>query len=296
MNEINRVGLALARFVLFLQLMKMKFTYTLLCLGALLVGCSNYSKIVKGDDYKAKAEYADQLFNAKKYNNSIVLYEQVYQRYAKQIEGENAYFKIGKAYYLNNDYYMAGYFLGQFTQRFPFSASAEEATFLSALCSVKNSPNYSLDQTETETALNNLQQFVDQYPNSTLIDSCNNIMNRLRFKLETKDYEHVKLYDRTMNYRSAVTASEIFIRDYPKSTYREEAFYILVNNSQLLTKNSVEAKKIERAEQTIERLRIFGLEYPSSKYLKNFKSLKVEMEKEIEKTEKSLANNKDVSQ
>lgn len=290
MNEINRVSHALARFILFLQLMKMKFTYTLLCVGALLVGCSNYSKIVKGDDYKTKVEYAEQLFNAKKYNNSIVLYEQVYQRYAKQAEGENAYFKIGKAYYLNKDFYMAGYFLGQFTQRFPFSANVEEATFLSALCSVRNSPNYSLDQNETETALNNLQQFVDQFPNSNLIDSCNNIMNRLRFKLETKDFEHVKLYDRTMNYRAAVTSSEIFIRDYPKSVYREESFNILVNNSMLLTKNSIETKKIERAEQTLERFRIFQLEFPESKYMKNYKNLKFEMEKEIEKTEKTLAD------
>ena len=193
----------------------MKFLITLLCLVALMVGCSNYSKVVKGDDYKAKADQAEMLYSTKKYNNAIVLYEQIYQRYPKLPEGEAAYFMIGKSYYMNKDYYMAGYFLGQFTQRFPFGTKVEEATFLSALCSVKNSPNFSLDQAETSTALDNLQQFVEQFPNSALVDSCNNIMNRLRFKLETKDFEHVRLYDRTMNYRAAVSSSEIFIRDNP---------------------------------------------------------------------------------
>jgi outer membrane protein assembly factor BamD (BamD/ComL family) len=67
-------------------------------------------------------------------------------------EGELSYFRIGKAYYEEEDYYMAGYYMGAFTQRFPFSAKAQEAMFLSAMCSVKNSPEESLDQTETEQA------------------------------------------------------------------------------------------------------------------------------------------------
>ncbi len=269
--------------------MKMKRTILVLTLLVVLTSCSNYSKVIKGDDYTAKAQVAEELYNAKKYTNAIVLFEQIYQRYPKQTEGEAAYFKIGKAYYLNEDYYMAGYFLGQFTQRFPFSTQVEEATFLSALCSVKNSPAYSLDQTETEEALSNLQQFIDKFPNSELVDSCNHIMDRLHFKLETKYYEHVKLYDRTMNYRSAVTSSELFVRDYPSSPYREEIFYILVYNSLQLTKNSIEIKKIERAEQTLERHRVFLLEFPDSKYLKNLKTIKDDMANEIQKAEKHMS-------
>ncbi len=265
--------------------MKRKIIIALIGLSGIITACSSYSKVYKSDDYAKKLEQADHYFDTKKYNNAINLYEQIYQRYSKQSEGEAAYFKIGKAYYLNDDYYMAGYFLGQFAQRFPFSSQVEEATFLSALCSVKNSPNYSLDQSETDIAINNLQQFVDRFPNSPLVDSCNTIVSNLRTKLEVKDFEHVRLYSKTMNYRSAVTSSEIFIRDYPVSPFREEAFFILVNNSILLTRNSVDYKKFERANATIERLRIFNLEFPESKYLKLFKATNKEMEKEADKYE-----------
>lgn len=253
---------------------------------ATLLACSNYTKVLKSEDYAAKFELANNYFDAGKYSQSIALYEQVYQRFPKQSEGELSYFRIGKAYYESGDYYMGGYFLGQFINRFAFSTKVEEATFLSALCSVSQSPKSALDQTETEVAINSLQQFVDRFPNSELVDTTNQIMDRLRFKIETKSYDAVKLYNRTQNYRAAVTAAEIFISNYPTSMYKEEAAYIMVNNSYLLTKNSIDAKKLERTEQTLERYRTFVTEFPQSKHVKSLKSIETELMKQMEVLEK----------
>lgn len=262
----------------------MKLSHYIIAVAFLVLatGCSEYSKVLKSEDYDRKFEMANSYFDNEKYMQSIALYEQVYQRFPKQSEGEVSYFRIGKAYYMENDYYMGGYFLGQFIARFPYSAKVEEATFLSAMCSVNQSPEKSLDQTDTEVAINSLQQFIDRFPNSELIDSSNIIMDRLRFKLESKDFEAVKLYAKTMNYRAAVTAADIFITNYPTSIYKEEAGYILVNNSYLLTKNSIDSKKLERTEQTLERYRIFVTEFPNSKYIKALNSINTYMEKELE--------------
>lgn len=265
---------------------KIKKVIVLVLFSTIFISCSDYSKILKSEDYTAKFDLANKYFDAEKYMQSIALYEQVYQRYPKQSEGEVSYFRIGKAYYLSNDFFMGGYFLGQFIARFPYSPKVEEATFISALCSVNQSPNKSLDQTETEIAINNLQQFVDRFPNSELVDSCNNIMDRLQFKIETKSFDAVRLYSKTMNYRAAVTSAEIFTTNYPISKYKEEAQYILVSNSYYLAKNSVDSKKLERTEQTLERYRTFAVEYPSSKYLKGLKTLNDELEKQLEKLEK----------
>lgn len=246
-----------------------------------IISCSDYNKTLKSEDYNRKFELANSYFDEGKYSQSIALYEQVYQRFPKQSEGEISYFRIGKSYFLSKDYYMGGYFLGQFTARFPFSTKVEEATFLSAMCSVQQSPQQSLDQTETELAINNLQQFIDRFPNSELVDSSNQIMDKLRFKLELKSFEAVKLYSKTMNYRAAVTSSEIFISNYPVSQFKEEAEYILINNSYLLTKNSIDSKKLERTAQTLERYRTFVTEFPTSKYVRSLKSIKDEMEKQL---------------
>lgn len=252
---------------------------------ALLSACSEYNKVLKSDDYTKKFEMANSLYDVGQYARSVALYEQVYQRFPKEGEGELAYFRIGKAYYFEEDYYMGGYFLGEFAKRFPYSPKVEEATFLTAMCSVHNSPDPSLDQTETELAINNLQQFVERFPESQLVDSSNQIMDRLRFKLETKDFEAVKLYAKTENYRAATTASEEFVKNYPMSVYREDAYYILVNNSYLLTKNSIDSKKLERTALTLERYRNFVIEFPESRYLRSLGAISDEMEKELERLE-----------
>ncbi len=240
---------------------------------AFLIGCSGYNKVVKGDDYQQKFELANKLYEEKDFDRCIVLYEQIYQHSPKTGEGELAYYRLAKSYFEIEDFYMSSYYFGQFIQRYPYSSKNEEAYFLMALSSVKNSPEYSLDQTETEGSINTVQQFIDRYPNSTLVDSCNRVIDRLRFKLELKEYDHVKLYDKTENYRAAVTAGEIFVENYSKSKFCEEVFYMIVKNSYLLSINSIESKKVERLEDTWERITNFAILYPNSNYLKEVKSI-----------------------
>lgn len=245
----------------------------------LLQSCSEYNEVLKSDDYSRKFEMANELYDGGKFSRSIALYEQIYQRSPKSGEGELSYFRIGKAYYNVGDYYMGGYFLGMFPQRFPLSPKAEESLFLSAMCSVNNSPEHSLDQQETELAINDLQQFIDRYPNSYLVDSCNRIIDRLRLKIETKDFEAVELYAKTENYRAAVSSAITFMDEYPGSQFKEKVEYLLVKNSYYLALNSTEQKKKERIEDTIERYRTFVSHFPDSRYEKELSGYFDAMEK-----------------
>jgi outer membrane protein assembly factor BamD len=236
----------------------------------LLVGCNSYNSILKSDDYKAKFDEANRLYDLGKYERCVALYEQVYQRSPRTPEGELSFYRLGKACYLVQDWNLAYYYLSAFPSKFPYSTKVEEATFLSAICSVQNSPEVSLDQHETEVALNDLQNFASRYPFSSYIDSCNMLMDKLRFKLETKDMMIARLYSKTENYRAATVSSELFIENYPISTYREEVFSILIRNSYLLTINSVQSKIEERILKTKERITIFVAEFPNSNYLREF--------------------------
>jgi outer membrane protein assembly factor BamD len=245
----------------------MKHLALFLLLSLLLGACSDYAKIVKGADYETKFVMANGLFEQKEYEKALVLYEQVYQHSPKTGEGELSYFRMAKAYFELEDYYMAQYYYSSYMQRFPYSTKSEEVLFMIAMCSVQNSPEYSLDQTETELAISNVQQFVDRYPDSYLVDSCNVIIDKLRYKLEFKEYEGVKLYDRTENFRAAVAAGELFMEHYSRSQFLEEVHYMVVKNSYYMSINSIESKKMERISQTNERFRNFAIRYASSKYL-----------------------------
>ena len=202
-------------------------------------------------------------------------------------EGEHISYIYCLANYKMEDYYLSGYYFKRFIRRYPSSKHVEEALFLSALCSVKNSPEYRLDQTETYNALDQMQIFIDQYPNSNRIDTCNQIMDDLRGKLELKQYEYAHLYYKTERYKAAVVALNETLVKFPESKYKEEIYYLLVKSKYQLAINSINDKKLKRLDDTIKSYRTFVTQFPDSKALNELKQLnnKAEAEKELFKLE-----------
>lgn len=247
----------------------------------LLTSCSDYQKVVKGDNYEEKFLHANRMYDKENYSKALALYEQIYQRYPNTDKGQVAYFRIAKSYYAEGDYYMAGYYFNQFSMRYPSSEKAEESLFMTAICSVKNSPNVSLDQEETELALNDLQLFVQRYPNSELIDSCNRTMDRLRYKLETKRFEAVQLYDKMQNNRAAVASAQSFLDDYPRSAFLNEAALIQYENAYKLAMNSVLSKKKERIENAMELFTKYAYLFEDENDLNKVQKYNENLEKEL---------------
>jgi len=251
-------------------------------LSFIVVACSDYNKILKGDDIQLKFEEAQRLYKSKKYDRCIVLFEQVYQNAPRTEQGELSFFLMAKSYMEDKNYYMAGYFFGAFVQRFPYSVRNEEAFFLTAMSNVRNSPKWSLDQTETYAAIDAVQAFMSKYPDSPLLDSCNTLIDQLSYKIEFKEYNKVLQYDKTQNFKAATTSADIFLSTYPLSVHAEEIRYIGVRNLYQLAVNSIDSKKKERIEETIQRYRNFVADFKDSPYAASLKSLLKPLEKEYE--------------
>ena len=155
---------------------------------------------------------------------------------------------------------------------------AEECLFMNAYCYYLNSPNYKLDQTDTKNAMNELQNFIDQYPQSVRIDSCNKIYDALRGKLEKKERDIIIQYYNLGdympdNYKAAITSVNNFIKEYPESNYIDEMLYYSINSYYLLAINSVKNKKLERLNLAMENyLKLLDL-YPKSNYLRRAESV-----------------------
>jgi len=263
------------------------FTIFIILFG--LVGCSDYYHLTKEKSKATAAERKEagmEYYEEGDYLKAITLFELVMNHYKFTTEGEELYFTYAMANYKMADYFLAGYYFKRFIRRYPTSKHAEEALFLSALCSVHNSPEYSLDQTETYNALDQMQIFIDQYPNSSRIDTCNQIMDKMRAKLELKQFEYARLYYQTEFYKSAVVALEQTLVKYPESAYKEEILYLLVKSNFELAINSVESKKIERLNNTIKSYRTFVAEFPESDKRKELDLIKARTENAIQETKK----------
>lgn len=247
----------------------------------LIFSCSEYSKVLKSGDNNRKKDFAIQMYEEEEWLKSVTLLEEIIPYYKLTPDGEKLYFMYCMGNYNMGDYYLAGYYFKRFIRQFPASKHAEEAQFLSALCAVKNSPDYKLDQTETLNALDELQIFIDLYPNSNRIDTCNKIMDRLNGKLELKTYENSMLYYRTENYKAAVVAFKGMLEKYPESKYKEELLFYIVKSSYLLAINSIDTKKKERLEETLKSYRTFVAAFPESGWLNEAEGIKSKTEKEL---------------
>lgn len=256
--------------------------FILILIISLLPACSEFNKVVKSNDNELKKQKALEYYEAGDYIKTITLLEEIIPFYKLKPEGEHLYFVFCMANYKMGDYYLSGYYFGRFVRQYPRSPHCEEALFLSAICSVQNSPEYTLDQTETYNALDGMQIFIDMYPNSDRIDTCNIIMDKLRAKLELKQFEYAKIYYRTENYKAAVVALNATLDKFPESAYEEEIYYLLVLSNFELAINSIPTKKLERLHETLKSYRKFVAEFPESSKLKELELIKLRAEKEIE--------------
>jgi outer membrane protein assembly factor BamD len=250
------------------------------------------SKRVISKRYKtkeAKYEAAKTYYDKGAYLSAAQLFEEIYPLYISSNEGENILFLFADSYMKNHDYLMAAFHFKDYLRRYPQSTRAEEASFLSSRCYFLNSPVYNLDQTDSYLALEDLEIFLNAYPNSKYQDEGNMMIDSLRNKLAKKDFSIARMYYNTGNYLAAQVSFNNLFKDFPNSAFTEETLYYLVKNSYEYAQKSIEEKKIERYQMAIDNKNKLKAYNAESKFLSEAEKIAGEAEK---KRNKILENDK----
>jgi outer membrane protein assembly factor BamD len=238
-----------------------------------IASCSDYSKLQKSKDLELKYTKAKEYFEKGDYLKASVLFEELMGLYKGTAKGEDIYYYYAQTQFEMGDYSLAGYYYRNFVRTYPASSKAEECAYMNAYCFYLNSPVYSLDQTDTKSAIREFQSFINRYPQSTRIKECNEIIDKLRSKLERKSYEIAKQYYNVGDYKSSIFAFNSTMKDFPETKYREELMFLLIKSNYLLAQNSIESKKGERYKQSAEAYIKFVDTFKSSKYLHEAESI-----------------------
>lgn len=245
----------------------------LLVLCVLGMSCSEYQKVLKNDDVKAKYDLAEKLYNEGDYKRSNRLFEQIAPKYVGKPQGERVMFFLADSYYKKKDFYLAGYQFERFAKSYPKSDRIQEASFLGAKSYYKLSPAYSLDQADTDKALAKLQVFINTYPDSEFTPEANEMAQELTTKKEKKAFEIAKQYNKLSEFDltqlvSAMTSLDNFVSDYPGSVFQEEAMYLKVDATSRLAQNSTFNKKEERTQEAKDAYNSLLKNFPETKYRK----------------------------
>ncbi len=218
---------------------------------------------------EAKYTAAVKYYEKKDYFHAYQLFEELISVYRGTAKAEMSYYYYTYCTYYIDDFTLAAYHFNNFVQSYPNSPHAEEMQYMYAYCFYLDSPVSSLDQTSTVDAIEKFQLFVNRYPNSPKVAEANEKMDGLRKKLEQKAFDNARLYYKMENYKGATVALANLMKDFPSTTYKEEAMFMIVRASYLYAKNSVESKKTERYKLAAEEYLKFVDNFPQSRYLRD---------------------------
>ncbi|HFX18033.1 MAG TPA: outer membrane protein assembly factor BamD [Flavobacteriales bacterium] len=243
----------------------------------LLSACSRYQKVYNGKDLEAKYKMAWELYEAGKYKKADQLFSQADKFYKHKPVYQRLLFAHAVSLYNQKYYVSAGEKFRKFTQLYPESSKAEEAAFYIVKAYDQLSPKYSVDQSYTIRAMEEVNQFLKKYPYSKYKDEVNAINTKLQHKLERKYFEIDKMYYDLDRYKAAIRALNNYLIEYPGSHLKEDALFYRFKAAADLALNSVESKKKERLETAMT-------------YYKNFiqKSKNEPLKKEAEKVYQEL--------
>lgn len=215
------------------------------------------------ENYNKAVKYYDR----GSYLSAAQLFEQLYPLSIGTKYGDSILFMFADCYFQNKDFQLAAFHFKDYSRRYP----GTERTELAALNCVKAlyyvSPPYDVDQSDTKYAIEEIKQYINQYPNSKYIEECNQILDELRNKLALKQFEVIKLYYNTGNYKATQISVRNFMKEYSYSKYAQEALFLLVKSNFEFATKSVDSKKKERFLACAEAYDALKVQFPESKFL-----------------------------
>lgn len=244
-------------------------TFLFLMIVVLASSCSNFSKVQKSTDYEYKLRMAEKYYTAKKYNNASQLYQELFPIFKGSTKFEDLFYKYAYCSFYLKDWLQAENLFKQFTEVFPTSSKAEEMEYMRSYTYYVQSPKVELDQTNSLKTIGLMQTFINTHPNSAKNAEANGIIEKLRAKLEMKDYMSAELYFNMGHYRAAAIAFSSLMSNYPDTKKGDEYKLQVIKSYYLYAQNSIDLRKPVRYEQVVTEVNDFTDRYPESSLLKD---------------------------
>lgn len=257
----------------------------------LLSSCNELTKVQKSTDLYEKYSYAKKFYNTGKYEWAAQTLEEILPYFRGSSEMEQALYLKAQAYYKAKDYVQAQTAFSQYYTEFPNGEYTELARFYSGYGLAQDIPDPRLDQAKTIAAMQELQLFLDYYPQSEKAEEAKQLLFSLQENLAEKEVLNAKLYYNLgnyifNNYESCIITARNAMKSYPYSIHKEEMHYYVVASLYQIAKNSVVEKQQKRLRDLRDEYYNFINEFPEGKYRKM-------VDKYFEYAEKNIDPNAD---
>lgn len=259
-----------------IKMKKYAYIIPLLCIALLSSCAAEFNRVYKSNDIDYKYEFAKECFAIGKFNQAVVLLQELVTIQKGTDKAQECLYMLGMAEYCDRDFESASETFKKYFSSYPKGIYAEQACFYIGQSLYQSTPEPRLDQTATVGAINAYQEFIDFFPESSYKERAQQRLYELQDKLILKEYLSAKLYynlgeyfgnciNGGSNYEACIVTAENTLKTYPFTSMRED-FYLLIMKSKFeLAEQSVEEKRIDRYREAEDECYGFINEFPESK-------------------------------
>jgi outer membrane protein assembly factor BamD len=226
---------------------------------------------------KGLAEYEDGNYEtATEYLQGVFDFGRTHQWAA------DAQLLLARTYRQNEEFLLAANEYTRFMQIYRSDPRVAEAEYELAMTYYDRSPNYRLDQTDTERAIVQFQLFIERYGSDPLVNEAQSRITELRSKLARKQIHTAQLYERREYYNAAAVSYEAAFDRFYDTEYADDALLGAMSayyEYAVLSIRARQKERLEKAEENYERLiQIF----PDSPLIKEAEAIYVEVRAMLE--------------
>ncbi|WP_294596104.1 outer membrane protein assembly factor BamD [uncultured Phocaeicola sp.] len=246
--------------------------------AGVLSSCGEYNKVLKCTDNEYKYEAAKSYFAKGQNSKAATLLEDLALIMKGTSNAEESAYMLAMTYYNQGDYITASHYFNTYYTTYPRGVYTELARFYSGKALYLDTPEPRLDQSSTYKAIEELQMFMEYFPQSERKEIAQNMIFELQDKLVEKEYLSAKLYydlgsytgntvysSTGNNYLAAVVTAQNILREYPYTKKREDLSILILRAKYDMAKESVPEKKEDRMRETIDKYYAFINEFPERK-------------------------------
>jgi outer membrane protein assembly factor BamD len=229
--------------------------FLILILSAIIYSCSSGGSSINTDDPEKAFSIAKRHFDRGDYVDAIEDFSLIKLKFPGTSVSDKAQFYLAESYFGQKEYLLSAYEYEMMLKNYPLSTLIPQTRYKLGLSYYHLSPKYSLDQEFTRYAINELQAFLELFPEDKNVNDAEAKLKELENKLAYKDFHTAELYMKLDNYRSAAIYFNNVYEQFIESEWADDA---MIGHADAL----INMKKYTDAEKVLER---FYKLFPNSK-------------------------------
>ena len=214
----------------------------LICISIMISSCGISNPFDDNIPYNTRFDDGLAFFEEEKYVKASQQFNIIVDRASHTDLGDDALFFLAESYFLNKDYDLALVEFEKLVSRMGFSPYIEKSRWRICETLMLLSPNFYHDQESSKKAIAQIQDFLDDFPNSEYSKDADKLINELRTRLAEKNMETGKLYVKLKAYDSAIVSYKIVVNEFYDTKFFNDANMEIIR-CLALQKKSDEAKQ-----------------------------------------------------